>query len=118
MRGAAKSVEWEARVGFHAALLKLFGTEDAAALRRSGQVLYALARRVERPYNPDEESPTAQHLRAALVDLELLRDCLLDMGLKVVRTNLELPEAKLCILAAECGEGVGRIVEAIKAGVP
>ena len=116
-RRTEKSVEWESRVGFHAALLRLFGTEDAQAFRRVGQLLYTLASRVARPYDPDEESLTAQHLRAALVDLELLRDALLDMSLRTVQTNVELPEARLCVLAAECGEGMSRIVDAIKAGL-
>jgi hypothetical protein len=118
MRRAPKSVEWESRVGFHATLLKLFPAQDAAALRRTGQLLYDLAYRIVKPYDPEEESITAQHLRAVLVDLEMLRDCLLDASLRVVDTNVELSEARLCVLAADCGEGVGRIVDAIKAGLP
>jgi hypothetical protein len=116
-RRGDRSVEWRSRVGFHAALLKLFDPEDAAALQRTGQVLYDLAYGVTRPYDPAAESLTAQHLRAVLVDLELLRDCLLDASLRVEQTNLELPEARLCVLAADCGEGVGRVVDAIKAGL-
>ena len=84
---------------------------------RTGQILYNLAYQVTRPYEPDEESITAQHLRSVLVDLEMLRDCLLDASLRVVDTNVELPEARLCVLAADCGEGVGRVVDAIKAGL-
>ena len=66
---------------------------------------------------PDAVSLTARHLRAVLVDLEMLRDCLLDASLRVVDTNVELSEARLCVLAADCGEGAGRIVDAIKAGL-
>ena len=106
---------WENGIGFHEALLRLFAPEDAAALRRLGQMLYEYALGIENGPNP--ESLTRRELRAALVDLELLRDYLVDLGLKVERTNLEFDEARLCVLAAECGEGVRRIVDAVKAGL-
>ena len=111
--------DWESKVGFHAALLRLFpDSEDAAALRRTGQLLYTMAVEIDGNYDPPEDdSPTRSELRAAVTDLEMLRDFLIDLGLKVERVSMDFEDAKLCILAAECGEGIGRVVDAIAEGL-
>ena len=108
---------WEDRIGFHAAVLKLFRPEDAAALRHVARLLYDFGLATDLPYDPEEEDPTRAELRCALFELELQRDYLTDLSRKVERTGLDLPAARLCVLAAECAVAVGRVVDAIQAGL-
>ena len=109
--------EWQERIGFHAALLRHFKANDVTTLRGVGQLFYEMALGIEKGYDPDEESTVTQDVRAALLDLELLRDFLFDIGHRVVDMGQELPDAKLCVVAAECGQGVDRVVEALQAGL-
>ena len=79
---AQEPLAWQNRVGFHAALLLHFNGDGAAAMRRVGQLVYDMAIQTEPPYDPDEENPTVRECRAALADLELLRDYLGCIGQK------------------------------------
>lgn len=109
---------WEDHVGFHAALLKLFSVEDAAALRHVARLIYDLGLEREQAFDPEEtDSTTAAEMRCALAELEFQRAYLLDLSLKVERTSLDLPAARLCVLAAECAVAVGRVVDAIREGL-
>jgi hypothetical protein len=116
---AAKPInpKWQERIGFHAALLRHFKADDVATLRGVGRLFFEMALGVEKGYDPEEESTVTQDVRAALSDLELLRDFLFDIGQRVVEMGQELPDARLCLVAAECGQGVGRVVEALEAGL-
>ena len=114
---APKPLVWQDRVGFHAALLLHFDADGAAAMRRVGQLVYDMAVQTELPYDPEEENPTVRECRAALADLELLRDYLCCLGQKGSILTLDLSDARLCVLAAGCSEGVGRIVDALRTGL-
>ena len=101
--------------GFREVTLSYFEPADADALRRVALLLYQLA--TDGHYGPRPESATRYSMSAALLDLHFMRGYLADIGRSQEETSLSNADARLALLAEELAGAVGRVADALQAGL-